>query len=429
MKKKSSFLWLYLIGLLLAGQILYICFYAGRWKTVLVQAEVLRYTLKHWVLFFAIMLIAAFVKGRENDKRCVLQLLCALFVEILILILAVFLPVALVSQFYFEYLLICIGRISYYFGLPGIVAILIGVGCAQITRNHAGYVLVLGIAMITCEALQGYEIYNINYYDPCPVGEFFTLRQPQAYNISEMLKGLVGKSCTYEETKNIETFRVSEYNLELWMNQEDLFHGVAEVLITDEKEQYSFRLNSFMMVTGVTDESGESLSWNHKNNVLTIHYGEGEEGSNRKLIISFACEDETVLGIRNKYISLPDYIMYYPQPVDKETMYQVRVHSDGKVYCNLSEQSCGTFCGEASSVSILGGSMIGEMYYKDCRIIYPMLGFLEEDIIKRYEYNLATVSEEFQGKNAWFIDSFASLSYENYYDDTEMQNYDYAFFY
>lgn len=425
MRKKNSWLWFYMIGLELAGQLACIFYKAGDMP----QALVLGYIMEKWVFFFAVMLIAAFIKGRQGEKGNLFLLCATLFLEMLVLIAAAFLPVALKTEAGWEYLLICTGRIAYYIGIPGVAAIFTGLACSRIRRNHSGYVLAWGMVMSALLLLQGYEIYDVNGYNPCPIGNFFEFRHDTHYSMDEMLKGLAGQKCSYDEMSLMNRFQVREYYLELWVNQGDLFHAEACIIPMEEERQYSFRLNSFMKVTDVTDENGRKLSWSHENNVLIVYPDEGKGLQDGKITISFECQDETVLGIRGKYVSLPDYILYYPQPLEKETQYYVTVHSDGGVYSNLLTEADGKFAGKASSVSILGGSMTGEMYYKDCRIIYPKLLYRKEDVMKLYDWRLFRNQEEFQGIKTWFVDSFASLSYRNYYDEREMLDYDYVFCY
>jgi hypothetical protein len=426
----------------------YVAYLSARIYVVGSGLLILKYLLGTWKYSFAAMLLAAFVKvqysgieeiqetGENGMKNAAMKaafvkiweqsagLLAGLLVEVICLTLLAFVPVAVTNHFYWEYLVVCMKRICYYFGILGFAALAVGMLLGSIRKNHAGYAVVFLTAVFVNGMLEGYVQYNINPYDPCPTGQILVRKKGNSYSIDGMLSGLTPQeSC--EELKN--TFAVEEYHLELWINQKELFYGKADVAVEQAQEQYDFSLSPYMTVETVTDEDGNELAWEHNGTVLSVFSKDMQKGGNTHIKITYGCGDESVLAIRSEYISFPAYSLYYPQASSDELLYQVTVHTQGRVYTNLETVGENCFAGRAASLSLLGGVLIGETYYGEVRIIYPKLGFSEDQIIKRYQANCATRPDTFREEKDWFADSFASLAYQKYYDDSKMSEQDYIF--
>ncbi len=428
MKQRKQFSWiLFVLGMMLLETVFTVlCLILWKQRVsdyVRLAVSLLEQMILWWKYSFMAILLAAFYRTKKQPFHTAREGINSAFLLVLLLIIKVLydtvllvIPEIIYIGFSLEYLKICFGRMLFFMGVPGIAAIGLGMLFGRIPFRGAGYAFSGFVVVFTAVVIQNYNYYNINDYNPCPVYNPLVFEKDFSWSASETFGGSL-----YEEYAGLrEDFSVTDYSLSVWISGEHLISGRSVMQLSDSTlSEYIFRLNSYMQVESVLDENNEALSWRQEGNYIIVS---NEHGSIKEITMSYYCDNDYIIPVESHYVSLPSYLMWYPAAPDMESNYDVEVHFDYEVYCNLVKQEKNCFKGNAHTVSLLSGTLTGETYVGDARIIYPKLDFSEEVMRRLYLTQMVQIPKrtgmDLEGFDLFWDDRIAS-SFWQYYDITE----------
>lgn len=421
MEERKSGLWWYLITTWFAFLLLYTFGKKLYMENVLEMPAIY---ISFWKLCFVVTLLAAFVRVRQQEKRIgsgLAILFGLLFLETVYCEGLMFFFFGEEHNFVREFWIMLFQRLLYSHGLAGVVGIILGSACARFLKSRIAYICVAVLAVSGVYFMDSYEydVWNANPYNPYPMKEIFWWAD-NSYTKSHVANFSGPPLEDYDAaTQNI---KIKSQSMELWINQKKVLEASVKLELepVDVKESF-LRLNSIMEVDCVTDEDDNVLEWERRGHYLCI------KGFYPKVYIHYYCDQPNLLAIDGDYVSLPAYVMYYPTGLEEKCDYQVVIHGKNTIYCNLAGTGKNVFEGQASTVSLLGGSMIEEVKINDVRIIYPTLRYESEEIKNWYKHMIVTRAQErLEGKH-WFVDGVAEKHYKGFYRMDELENEDYIF--
>lgn len=427
MKQRKSLLWIYILlgSMILETVLVALCLfwhshYSVHDKSIVMR--ILSQMIHWWKYSFAAVLLAAFCRTKKYQPNTVkeyfnggISLFLSLFVKIIYdTALLVVVEIVYVG-FSWEYIWICFERMIFYMGAFGIIAIVLGTIAAKIPVRGADYALTGFVAMFVTSILVDFNYYNINPYNPCPIRNPLVFEKETAWRADETYGGSLYKE--YEGDR--EPFSVTDYKLSVWISGDHLLRGEAVMKLSDSTlSEYIFRLNNYIQVEQVVDGAGNELDWQQEGNYILVSGG----GKISEITMNYYCDDAYIIPMENHYVSLPSYLMWYPAAPDTESSYSVEVHFDYGVYCNLEEREKNSFQGTAHTVSLLSGTLVGETFIGDVRIIYPKLRFSEYYIRQFYLAQIVQIPQRYgidvEGFDL-FYDDRITTSFWKYYDVNE----------
>lgn len=428
MKRRLSLLWIYImLGVMfLEMMFVLLCVFtpspyiAGE---SLLAVPLLYQMIRWWKYSFTAVLLASFCRMKRQPVHTAKEFLQSVMLLVIVLGIKILYDTLLLTvsgSFYIgfslEYLWICFSRMAFYMGVPGLLALVIGILCAVLPFRGMGYALAGLTVVFFTTIVQDYWVYYFNYYHPCPIKNPFVLERQVVYGSAETYGG--SKYEEYEGER--QEFSVDEYDLTVWIDKEHVISGKAAMTLSDSSlSRYIFRLNAYMNVESVEDGKGNPLKWEHSGNYVTVF---NDEGTLQEIVMVYYCDDGHIIPMEHHYVSLPSYLMWYPAAPDMQSNYNVNVHFAYKVYCNLESQGRNCFEGNSHTVSLLSGSLIKETDMDGVRIIYPGANYREEYIRQRYLLLVIQMAQR-EGNDMegfdWFMDDWSNLSFWQYYDTEE----------
>lgn len=428
MKQRKSLLWIYIVlgCMILEGVMTALCLFEHRQYSphdMSVVTTLLNQMAGWWKYSFAALLLAAFCRTKKYPPHAEKEYLDGGTAALILLLVKIVYDTALLMVpgifrigLSWEYLWFCFGRMTFYVGVLGIPALVLGTIGAKIPVRGGGYALTAAVLVFVTSLTADVRYVYVNPYNPCPLRNPFVLKKETSWSLSELYKGSV-----YEEYPGVrENFSVTDYELSVWISQRHLLSARAEMKLSDsDLGEYVFRLNDHMRVERVMDGVGTDLDWRQEGNYVAVC---ANAGLVSEIIMVYSCDDDRIIPVENDYVSLPSYLMWYPAAPDTKSDYSVKVYFDHEIYCNLEKQGKNVFSGNAYTVSLLSGMLAGETFVGNARIIYPKLLFSEYYIQQYYLTQLVQIPKQYridmEGFD-WFWDGTIQTSFGKYYDRSE----------
>lgn len=226
-------------------------------------------------------------------------------------------------------------------------------------------------------------------------------------------------------------FKVERYDIKLAIGR--LLS--ADVIIKPDKqelEEYAFTLYHGYHICSVQDKKGNSLPYNRVGDYLYI---DNETGNMDEVHISYSGYSKNFYST-SQGIWLPAYFAYYPvagcreifeecEYVKKEkeetSHFRLTIDAPEAIYCSLKKQASGIYEGNAEGITLLGSRFADCFSEGECRIVYSVLEFAEEDI-KEYYYQTVKAENKEEQRTDIFLVPFSM--YEPFYcDDTQLLTY------
>ena len=165
----------------------------------------------------------------------------------------------------------------------------------------------------------------------------------------------------------IANFRVTSYSMKLQIISE-LDADVTILMEGQGQENYTFTLYHGFIINYITDGCGNNMNYTQNGDYVTVNVPKDQEVS--KLIFRYSGWHDSLFSTAQG-IYLPGYFCYYPIP-GRRTVYSngqivfaqkqpepcnfsVSVRALCPLFSNLKEENKGLFCGNASTLTIIGG--------------------------------------------------------------------------
>lgn len=290
-----------------------------------------------------------------------------------------------------------------------------GILLIQIVRKNKW--AAVGVIIIVCADLCLYNHSGMTYY-AWEVGDYY-----DSMNVGREYYSMDNTYEILSETVGNQYFEVNQMILDIETDGE--LKVKAQInLKADERDKYYFTLVHSYEIDAVTDEAGNDLKYERMSDYICID----NDGKINNIVIAYHGNNELHL-VNSAIVDLTPNFAWYPQAgiqrvydrglrcysrevQDELIDFYVTIKSQQKIFSNLKTVEENTFQGKAQGCLLFSGICMAETYIDESRIVYPKLGYREEDIANCF-YELkntyAMNGYDLDGKDWYLIPQFGVM--------------------